>query len=71
MRSATLAQGRGAADGWRGGVVMQTHDDMEFRRKARRRRRKKKERYSFRELERMMGVHRPIYERRRGAIRRK
>ncbi|HHP1039365.1 TPA: hypothetical protein ACR3S6_003088 [Bacillus thuringiensis] len=33
--------------------------------------RKRKEKFSTREIEDLMGMHRPCYERRRGAIRQK
>ena len=38
---------------------------------AKRKRRKTKEKFSTREIEDLMGMHRPCYERRRGAIRQK
>ncbi|XKK27621.1 hypothetical protein HFP65_05510 [Bacillus sp. CB62A.1] len=39
--------------------------------KERRKTRKKKEKLSTREIEDLMGMHRPCYERRRGALRQK
>ncbi|WP_176527240.1 hypothetical protein [Bacillus thuringiensis] len=35
------------------------------------RRKKRKEKFSTREIEELMGMHRPCYERRRGALRQK
>ncbi|PEK41958.1 hypothetical protein COL64_14705 [Bacillus toyonensis] len=43
----------------------------EWKKKSKQAKKKRKEKLSTREIEGLMGMHRPCYERRRGAIRQK